>query len=110
MTSIMVSCSHMVGGWRDVEVKESRVGLRELKAHLSGYVRRVKAGERIVVTERNRVVAALVPPGGEEELPELLRLAREGLVAWKGGKPTGLRPGPAVRGASVADAVVEERG
>ena len=39
------------------------VGIRNLKNHLSRYVRRVAAGERVAVTDRGRVVAELVPPG-----------------------------------------------
>jgi prevent-host-death family protein len=38
------------------------VGLKRLKNKLSEYVRLVAAGERIVVTDRNRVVAEIVPP------------------------------------------------
>lgn len=37
------------------------VGVRELRQNLSVYLRRVKAGERLVVTERNVAVAELVP-------------------------------------------------
>ncbi len=40
------------------------VGIRHLKNHLSRYVRRVAAGERLTVTDRGRVVAELVPPSG----------------------------------------------
>ena len=39
------------------------VGVRELRQNLSVYLRRVKAGERLVVTERNVAVAELVPLG-----------------------------------------------
>lgn len=38
------------------------VGIRNLKNQLSRYVRRVAAGDRVLVTDRGRVVAALVPP------------------------------------------------
>ncbi len=38
------------------------VGIRELKNNLSYYVRQVVAGRRIVVTDRGRVVAELIPP------------------------------------------------
>jgi prevent-host-death family protein len=38
-------------------------GIRELKDHLSRYVRRIEAGERIAITAHGRVVAELVPPG-----------------------------------------------
>lgn len=37
------------------------VGVKELKARLSEYIRLVKAGETILVTERNDVVAELRP-------------------------------------------------
>ncbi len=38
-------------------------GIRELKDHLSRYIRRVESGERIGITAHGRVVAELVPPG-----------------------------------------------
>ncbi len=38
-------------------------GIRELKDNLSRYIRRVEAGERIVITAHGRVVAELVQPG-----------------------------------------------
>ena len=37
-------------------------GIRRLKDHLSQYVRRIEAGERIAVTAHGRVVAELGPP------------------------------------------------
>jgi prevent-host-death family protein len=42
-------------------------GIRELKDHLSRYVRRVEAGERVAVTAHGRVVAEIVPPGTAAE-------------------------------------------
>ena len=39
------------------------VGVRELRQNLSRYLERVKDGEALVVTERGRVVARLVPAG-----------------------------------------------
>lgn len=38
------------------------VGIRTLKAKLSEYVRLVSAGETVLVTHHDRVVAELVPP------------------------------------------------
>jgi antitoxin (DNA-binding transcriptional repressor) of toxin-antitoxin stability system len=38
------------------------VGIKQLKARLSEYVRLVKAGEIVLVTERDDVVAELCPP------------------------------------------------
>ena len=39
------------------------VGLRELKNRLAEYVRQVRSGEEILVTDRGSVVAELGPPG-----------------------------------------------
>src|ERR1700740_1792497 len=39
-------------------------GIRNLKNNLSRYLRRVMQGERILVTDRGRVVAELRPPEG----------------------------------------------
>ncbi len=47
----------------------TRVGIAELKAHLSAYIARAKAGERIVVCDRQTPVAELRAP--EEELEPL---------------------------------------
>ncbi len=52
------------------------ISVSELKAKLSEHIRKVKAGERVVVTERGRAVAVLVPAareaGGEPEFQELV--------------------------------------
>ena len=55
------------------------VGIRELKAKLSHYVRMAKTGEVVLVTEHGRVVAALGPPSSAALGPELAGL--ETLVA-----------------------------
>ena len=59
------------------------VGLRELKNRLSEYVRMVRAGERLEVTDRGQVVAELLPPGAAadgDQHPGLAALKRRGLV------------------------------
>ena len=63
-----------------------KVGLRELKNRLSHYVRRVRAGHEIQVTDRGEVVAELLPPRHSGDAGQrLLDLARRGLVTL--GKP-----------------------
>ncbi|HYO44025.1 MAG TPA: type II toxin-antitoxin system prevent-host-death family antitoxin [Candidatus Limnocylindrales bacterium] len=56
------------------------VGIRELKDHLSAYVRKVEGGDVVLVTDRGRVVAELVPPGSRSLAPDvqlgLLELVR----------------------------------
>ncbi len=58
------------------------VGLRELKNRLSEYVREVRSGEGVLVTDRGQVVAELIPPdqGSDERgVPAgLVALARRG--------------------------------
>ncbi len=63
------------------------VGLRELKNRLSEYVRHVRRGHRVLVTDRGHVVAELRPPApaGDDVDPGLADLARRGLVTI--GKP-----------------------
>ena len=60
------------------------VGVRELKNRLSEYLRHVRAGEGVLVTDRGEVVAELSPPGhGAVDAsvpPGLATLARRGLV------------------------------
>jgi antitoxin (DNA-binding transcriptional repressor) of toxin-antitoxin stability system len=58
-----------------------KVGIKALKNGLSGYIRAVAAGETLLVTDRDRVVAELGPPrapaeGTDEERgwAELIRL------------------------------------
>lgn len=59
------------------------VGIRDLKNKLSEYVREVRSGEAVLVTDRGEVVAELIPPGPGDErgVPSaLLTLARRGHV------------------------------
>ena len=60
------------------------VGLRELKNHLSQYIRRVRDGQPVIVTDRGQVVAELRPPGqipaGTKIDPAVARLVNRGLL------------------------------
>jgi len=44
------------------------VGIKEMKARLSEYVRAVRAGEVVLVTDRGEVVAELRPPTERAEM------------------------------------------
>jgi prevent-host-death family protein len=46
---------------------DERVGIRELRQHLSRHLRRVRDGERLVVTERGQPVALLSPWADETD-------------------------------------------
>ena len=55
------------------------VGLKTLKNKLSKYVRQAAAGETIVITDRGRTVAEIVPPRRQPELV-VERGVREGWI------------------------------
>lgn len=74
------------------------VGLRELKNRLSEYVRQVRAGHSVVVTDRGQVVAELRAsshlPTGTKIDPALADLVNRGL--WVLGAPNTGRVYPAL--------------
>jgi prevent-host-death family protein len=89
---------------------ERQVGVRELKAKLSQYLREAKAGRTVVVTERGKPVASLTPPPTSIE-QRLEELERAGMLVR--GKGKYCPKGPVARvleGHSVSDLVIEDRG
>jgi len=53
-----------------------QVGVRDLRRHVSGVLRRVKAGETIEVTQRGQPVARLIPPPPLSRLDQLIAEGR----------------------------------
>jgi prevent-host-death family protein len=51
---------------------QMQVGIRELKNRLSHYIHRVRSGEIIVVTDRGKPVARIIPIGVPEHIAELV--------------------------------------
>lgn len=90
-------------------MEQTRVGIRELKAHLSKYMRQVKRGQSIVITEHGKSVGRIIPEGQSlEERIETLRQA--GVIAWDGKKLGDIKP-PAVNRSDklASDIVIEMR-
>jgi prevent-host-death family protein len=85
------------------------VGIRALKTQLSRYLKRVQGGERLVVTAHGKAVAVLSPPSATATDRRIEAMLRDGVARWGGGKPTGSRRPPKVKGPSVARAVIEDR-
>lgn len=56
------------------------IGVRELKATLSGVLRRVSRGEQVRVTVRGRPVADIVPAGASPADEQLRSLIADGRV------------------------------
>lgn len=67
-----------------------RVGIRELRQDLSRYLRRVRAGERLIVTERRQPVAILAP--WVDETDPLERMIGQGLATRGIGDLSALEP------------------
>ena len=94
------------------------MGVRDLKNKLSEYLRHVRLGERVLVTDRGEVVAELLPPGqgqGDPSVPAGLQsLARRGLLTLGAPAETNLYPAlprkPGEPRRSFAQLLDEERG
>jgi len=84
-------------------------GVRDLKNKLSHYLREVKKGRSIVITERGKIVATIVPAQERATAEKLQKLARSGLGTWRGGKPKGASRSVVIKGKPVADIVLEDR-
>jgi len=67
------------------------VGIRELKTHLSRHLKRVQAGERLLVTERGRSIATISPVDVPADVDWAHQLVVDGRAHWNGAKPTGAK-------------------
>jgi prevent-host-death family protein len=91
---------------------QTTVGIRELKAQLSAYVQRVKAGDTVVITERGKAVGRIVPiePSAPSVEARLQAMIREGIIEWDGRKLEPRAPVTEARGPrTVADLLLEDR-
>jgi len=94
------------------------IGIRELKNRLSEYIRQVRSGESVLVTDRGEVVAELAPPGrggaATDDVPApLAALARRGLATLGAPADASLYPSLSrkrKRKRTAAQLLEEERG
>jgi prevent-host-death family protein len=81
------------------------VGVRELRNNLSHYLEQVRDGDEVVVTDRGRAIARVLPLSGERTLD---RLIADGLVT-----PSRLRKRkssrPITTAGTVSDLVADQR-
>ena len=85
------------------------VGIRELKARLSAYIRQVKAGGTVVILERGTPVGRIVPvtPSIEARAQNLIEA---GMIVWSGQSLAAAAPVVRTRGQRmVADLLLEDR-
>ena len=85
------------------------IGVRELKAHLSESLKRVQAGERLTVTDRNRPIAILMPVATPEGVNWAHTMVAEGRARWNGGRPAGLATRIRARGVAASTMVLDDR-
>lgn len=91
------------------------VSVRELKARLSAYLRRVQRGEEVVVTNRGRPISRIVPVSHELDMTEADAVRELRRLPWiragSGGKPRAaadpFRVLPGEK--TLSDIVIEER-
>lgn len=91
-------------------MKSTSVGTRELKNRLSLYLRRVKAGETVVITEHGKPVGQIVPIRADLK-SRIKVLVDAGLVEWNGQPVPHYRPKAINRSKRLlSDLVSEDRG
>jgi prevent-host-death family protein len=66
---------------------ETIAGVRDLKNKLSHYLREFKKGRSVMITERGKLIAIIVPAQQHPDVEKLKKLARSGLGTSKGGGP-----------------------
>jgi prevent-host-death family protein len=88
-----------------------KVGTKSLKNRLSHYLRRVRAGETVTVTDRGASIAEIraVAPAADREAAALGRLADEGLVSIGTGAVAAFTALRLKRGGRLSTAVLEDR-
>jgi prevent-host-death family protein len=85
------------------------VGIRELRNHLSRYVDQVQEGQEIVITDRGKPVARMVPVQGARA--KLERLIADGLATpAKHDREHRAVPEPIRARGTLSDLVIEGRG
>ncbi len=85
------------------------IGIRELKENLSRYMKRVKTGEKIIVTDRKKEIAIILPLAKKAHEEKIYQLIQCGMACWSGGKPEGMPARIVSKGKSVSGAVIEDR-
>ena len=96
--------------WLGIEM--GHVKVKELKDHLSAYLRKIKNGESLIVQERKTPIALITPIKDPEQTKlyqKFLPLIRKGILHWNGNKPKGAANPPVSRGKSLSEMVLEGR-
>ncbi len=85
------------------------VGIRKFKENMGHYVALLKSGHEIILTDRKKQIAKIIPVGMSATEEDVRQMVLDGKACWGGGKPQALRDRVQIKGKGVADAVVEDR-
>lgn len=86
-----------------------QVSIRDLKAHLSQYLRQAQAGQGIEITSHRKIVARIVGVPAKSD-KGLARLLAGGAATWEGGKPVGANLRLSAKGTPISQMAMEDRG
>jgi prevent-host-death family protein len=91
-----------------------KVSISKLKDQLSAYLKKVEAGQTVVVTDRNKPVAQLTPIVRQEsDNDRIARLVAQGIVRLPTKPPLDMKEflarRPVIRNARLLEALLEER-
>ena len=65
-------------------------------------MKQVKSGETIIVTDRKKEIAVIMPFEKATKEEKIFRLIQRGMASWSGSKPSGMISRIASRGKSVS--------
>jgi len=86
-----------------------QVGVKELKTRLSKYLREVKRGRSIIITERGKPIGQIIPRDTTIE-DRMTMMIQAGLVEWNGKKLMPIKPTIKNRSSRlISDLLVEMR-
>jgi prevent-host-death family protein len=75
----------------------TETGIRDLKTHLSSYLRQVEGGQTVVITRHGKPIGRIVPVTESTEA-QLDTLRQAGLIAWNRRRLQPLAPVAQARG------------
>ncbi len=91
----------------------STVGIRDLKNHLTAYLRRTRKGEELIVTDRGKPIAVIQPIQSTTQPvsldARLAKLAAEGLITLGNGRKLKKFSPVKVTGKPASQIILEDR-
>ena len=84
---------------------KSSVGIRELKARLSKYLKEVDQGDVLEITSRGKTIARILPSGRKRKT-DAMELVQEGIANWNGKRVRVKKPSLRLKGEELASDLV----